>query len=212
MESVYKKMVLIPEEEYAQLKTTPLDNHTSKIERQMREMKERERLPDDQWLMVQSNLLSRARDMNTQPHLNDNKIVSTLHPKWVDQSIHRLPQGNRQRAKQMLEFLKTRNINWTMEGELMNLNGVAIPNSNIIDLINYVTISVANSRLHEPSGLNEFIDLLIHINLPQSMLGISGQKAYQEQNQQLNVDINIPIHSAKRRRKKHQSDEWTTFS
>ncbi len=176
MESPYQKMYVLPAEEYHRLTMPKQDPKTMQMERELIDLKEQQNLPPDQWLKVQSHINSRGRDMQS---YTAKESVTPEPPKvkWVEQVIQRFPKHNQQRALQMLNFLITRQISWNSEGKVMNLNGDVLSNTNIVDLINYMTLSHRRKYLVEPEGLSEFIKIVQSTNMPINMLGLVGQEA-----------------------------------
>ncbi len=189
MESPYQKMYVLPAEEYHRLTMPKQDPKMMQLERELHDLKEQQNLPPDQLHKVQSYLYSRGRDMKSKPTKESSRESkesgrepkeSSGEPtrvKWIEQSIHRLPKHNQQRALQLLNFLINREIGWNSEGEIRDVNGDVLPNSNIVDLINYMTLSHRRKYLAEPEGLYEFIELLQAANMPNNMLGLIGQEA-----------------------------------
>ena len=178
MESPYQKMYVLPEEEYHRLTITKQDPKTMQMERELSDLKEQQNLPPDQWHKVQSHISSRGRDM--QSYTTKESVTPEPEPtkvKWVEQVIQRFPKNNQQRALQMLNLLITRQISWNSEGEVKNLNGDVLSNTNIVDLINYMTLSQRRRHLVEPKGLSEFVKLLQSINMPNNVLGLIGHEA-----------------------------------
>ena len=177
MESPYQKMYVLPAEEYHRLTMPRQDPKMMQIERELHDLKEQQNLPPDQWLKAQSHIESRGRDMQSDRSKASVAVPEPPKVKWVEQSIQRLPKNNQQRALQMLNFLISRQVAWNSEGEVVNLNGDALSNTNIVDLINYMTLSQRRKYLVEPEGISEFIKLLQAVNMPLNMLGVIGQEA-----------------------------------
>ena len=162
MESPYQRLVVIPEMEYMQFKLNSPSKETVIAKEQ------KQTLPDDQWLMLQSNIETRERDKITTPLAQPPPLPS---PIWVEQSIARLPKQNQKRALQLLEFLKSRNIGWNIDGEIITSDGETLNGSNIVDLIQYATMLRRRKSMDYPHAMQEFNTLLTKLNAPKSILG-----------------------------------------
>ena len=77
------------------------------------------------------------------------------------------------------------------------MNGDYIEGSNIVDLIHFMTAIKVRKNAGNPSGLDDFVDLLRRLNVPTSMLGTEGllsmnkQRYLTKENMSVDNDLNL---------------------
>jgi hypothetical protein len=164
MDSQYKRMVVLPETEYVQLKQFSLKANRSELPIWPEEERSNER---EQKLYALS--LAKRRDAVDSTDPIDDK------PKETDFShaITLFPVSFRARAKRLLSILeknKPSEIQWDDTGEAtLSRHGSPIVGSNIVDLIHHATALKQRQDIM-PKGWAQFKEVLKRINVPLAFL------------------------------------------
>lgn len=117
-----------------------------------------------------------SKNMEPQVELSENKnpLKKEEKPKLLTEStIINYVNGKMQkrRTEKLLDFFKMdENLSWSANGNV-NIDGRIIPGSNIIDIINdLVNNSTSAIRKKQPIGMEETVDYLKRINVPESFI------------------------------------------
>lgn len=220
----FRKMVMLPIDEFNKYKNilylsqvTPNPNPLQKELEQVRETYGTS-LPDDQRVKLESEIIQKYSSKNS-------NVPSPLIPTdpqqlaWIGQSLQNFPKANKNRAVRLHTYLDTRSLNrWNEKGELLTSDASPIPNSNILDLINFVTTTQKIDQT--PIGFTDFIKLLIETNVPTHMLSKNGLKhinnevnKQQTEEEEDNVGFYTPHLTGTRKRKSMTTkkvDVWTS--
>ena len=233
----FRKMVMLPIDEFNKYKnilyTSQVTPNPNPMQQELEHMKEAygTSLPDDIKAKLESEII--------QKYSSKNPLNETLPPKhdpqklaWVAQSIQNFPKGNKSRAQRLHNFLESKVPDrWNENGELLTTDGNPIRNSNILDLINFVTTTQKYD--HTPVGFSDFIMLLYDANVPTHMISKNGMQHINDDNvnKQMSVDeepqqpsisdreddgfYTPELKSTKRKRKKKKItpfrfDDWTS--
>jgi hypothetical protein len=190
------KLVSIPEYErfkvYEAQRHTPIDgNKKTFFNRQdaASELLKDDNIPDDIKTKMFSNLLNslnaKLSNINEPKYVpqNDSLSVKAIDEKKNTEESHEfklsqsdkmlltaLPISIRWRGKYLLNVLKEypHLISWDEKGNCVFFGELTNDGTNIIDLIRFVTSSVKSSK--NPIGINRFLFLLKHINIPTTIL------------------------------------------
>ena len=232
----FRKMVMLPIDEFNKYKNILYMSQVTPNPNPMQQELENVRniygtsLPDDMKTKLESEIIQKYSSKNT---INEPSLPKPDPQKlaWISQSIQNFPRGNKNRAQRLHNFLETKVQNrWNENGELLTTNGDPIRNSNILDLINFVTTSQKYD--HTPVGFSDFIILLNEANVPTHMISKNGMNHIEDNiDKQMSVDEEEPqqsisdhddggfytpeLKSVKKRKKKKKNtpfrfDDWTS--
>jgi len=158
-----RKMVLIPEEEYMELKGNPPSSKTSQLKRKVREVLRgtRDHSAATQMSQLVGSYLRHKQSEQSKPvsapkkpSINFQQFFEPIYEKKVTS---------------LLSQLKENRIGWTQNKELQLPTGQIIPHSNIVDLIKEALVGTRKkTRTHIPTGWREFIQAIAHSNIPKS--------------------------------------------
>ena len=154
-----RKMVLIPEDEYLELKEKPPASKTSEFKRKVREVLRNKR--DHSAATQMSQLVGSyiRHKQSEQP-----KLV----PKPMD-FLQFFEPIYHKKVTLLLSQLKDNRIGWTQNKELQLPTGQIIDHSNIVDLIKEALVaSRKKKRAQIPIGWNEFIRAIATSTIPKS--------------------------------------------
>lgn len=170
----YRNMLLVSVEEYQNLRKQLLYNQAPALTQDLYKVKEiASTLPIDQQNALEGEVL--------REHINQNKVDATpslpIHQP-IDDSIvvghlNNFNRINKTRANQIYQHLKAYNMQWNSMGQLLDDDNTPIANSNIVELIDYITNNARSSRL--PAGFQQFISLLESSQLPRHYLSTKGE-------------------------------------
>lgn len=112
----------------------------------------------------------------------------TNNNQWIEEAVEKLPKNNRHRAIQLKNFLKSKdeNLQWNERGEIKGKEFGLIPNSNIIDLINYTTSSNLKNK---PRGFDKFINVLQEANVPNYLFGKQAVEAVNNNSESSSITV-----------------------
>lgn len=164
-------MLLVSADEYQNLRKQLLYSQAPEMIQDLYNVKEKtSSLPADQQVALEGEVLRqhiKEAPSTIQPSLptpfNDDVIVS---------NFKSFIKTNKLRANQVYQHLKAYKTQWNEMGQMMNENNVPIPNSNIVELVDYVTNTKKTKRV--PAGFGEFITLLNESQLPRNYLSTQG--------------------------------------
>lgn len=149
----FKRMVVLPEEQYLLLRTNRNDSNSMVEEIHNLQTTA---LPADQRVKLEGAIISKYAS----PSQNESS-------NWIMNVIEQFPKQYRNRAKQLYMHL-TQALPmkpWNEKAELLNDRQEAIPFSNIIDLLSYTTSSYTTLK-KPPIGFETFLELLRVANIP----------------------------------------------
>jgi hypothetical protein len=185
-----KRMVLVPEDVFARfeqkqkLESSPIVTNMIKTDSEMSNILQRTDMDDTEKQKLYYTNLERYLNLRQQ---KDNQIPTVQlamknNEKDEDKKpapqetmtlsdsviVDNIPKSMRQRAKSILNCLKTRPdmISWDETGQV-KLNGVQIPYSNISDLIGD---AVRSRKNFNPNCSKEFFRVLAKINMPKDLV------------------------------------------
>lgn len=173
----YRKMVLIPMEDYQNLRKELLYQQAPELTKDLYKVHDSHaNLPTDQRLQLEGEVISQHIQQNMNPTIQSipQTIVS---PQVLDDSIimsHLKSFGkiNKARANQIYQHLKAYKIQWNEMGQLLDSSSAPIPDSNIVECIDYITNTNRKARI--PAGFDEFISLVQESQLPRHLLSTLG--------------------------------------
>jgi len=159
MDNPFRRMIVLPEDEYNQLKYKRQDDKEpywpwdTSVEREQK---------------LYALSLRKHRESDDGGVSSSGKRDTTS----IQSDIDLFPTSSRNRAQRLLATLKTHapaNIDWTEKGEVsFGPYGSTLSGSNLKDLIYHATS--AKQRSSSPFGWSEFVQFLKSINAPVTML------------------------------------------
>lgn len=191
----YSRMVLLNEQVYNSMK------HSTEVPTQL--PSEDIQLPADRYMKLYGNMLDKQKPTSS---IEVEAPPVPVKTEWLNESLQYLPQSNKNKATQLLHFLnhKQPEVSWNELGEIKSFNFDTIPQSNILDLVNYVT--TPRKTFTPPIGAPEFLHLLQSLNVPHSLLSQQG-----------NLELRKAIHNtplkkhSSRREKDSTPSKWTSL-
>jgi hypothetical protein len=151
-----QKMVLLPYDRYQRLLSTKPQS----------EIAERP---------AEEESTERSADLRSaEPRQKDDQQLRSAEPNYKEKReelVTQFPKSLQNRARALLRYLD-KHPTWNDRGEV-TINGRVIAHSNIIDL---VRAQLGHYEDFRPIGIDEFETLLIDVNVPLSLLGISRKK------------------------------------
>lgn len=187
MSSSYRNMVLIPVQEYQNLRKQILYQQDPELTKDLYQVKDTtSHLPTDEKMILEGEVLRqhfKSNDITPIPNetpnvdLDDNIIVNNL------QSFGK---PNKLRSNQIYQHLKRHKIHWNELGQLLSSDNTPIPNSNIIELIDYITNTKKTKSI--PAGFDEFIKIMEESQLPRNYLSTVGVTKISDYKQLQNLD------------------------
>lgn len=176
MDSLYKRMVLVAESEYFQLKQCSLnasDDKSSLVVWPADVSSEREQ-------KLYALELAKRREKSESDTTKDTDSGTKLSDKTTDFSGQMLlfPASYRARAQRLYNTLdkhRPSHLSWKESGEVsFGPHDSPTEGSNIVDLIQHAT-TVTRRRNYTPKGWTHFIEVLKRINIPMSYLNKATQ-------------------------------------
>ena len=153
-----RKMVLIPEDEYRELKEKPPLSKTSEFNRKVREL-----LREPRTHSAATQMSQLVGSVIRHKQSKEPKVVKAPIDflQFFEPIYHK-------KVTSLLSQLKENRIEWTENKELQ-LDGQVIPHSNIVDLIKEALVGTRRkTRTHTPTGWREFIQAIARSNIPKS--------------------------------------------
>lgn len=186
----FREMVLLSLEEYQKLRQRALIP-TEGLQRDLQELKQEYGtfLPADQRAKLESEIISKHSigdklEPSSSPAL-PTKVDDTL----IIEHFNSFPKSNKTRALQMFHHLKSYKSQWNTMGQFLDSDNNPIANSNIVELINYVT-SPSRAKNNPPAGFIEFINLLVDANTPRNFLSAIGLQRIENNKHVVDDSIN----------------------
>ena len=207
MENLYKRMVLLPEQEYIDMKQcNPSAEKTAAAIWPSESSSEREQK------LYAINLTKQRESDNGRmiPSASSTTATSTTVSVTPDftREITLLPTNFRARAQRLythLEKYRPSHLNWDTSGEvLFDRHSVPLYGSNLIDLIQQAT-SLPKRRNFTPIGWSEFVTVLRRTNTPTVILNKETREEVtgQVENTQTGKGLKIkPVMGSRKRTKK----------
>lgn len=185
-----KRMAFMPEE---LISSHHMQNSETRIEDEIDNLLERNKLPDDMKARLLSQLITRYHkiiatppepvrvsvvedeDKNDSKHNvgkyhkdSERKHSDMSNDPIIDDIQLSIPQQNRKYIYFILEKLKTRSYSWNENGEFTE-DGVPFKNSQIVDLFSYL---MRNSKHQtKPKYFDKFFTALQEVNIPINWIG-----------------------------------------
>ena len=182
----YREMVLLPLEVYKRMRQSILvNNDTTPMQKELFDLKQQyKNIAPDQRMLLESDIITKhtghIRAPSVEPEQQNESYDNTL----VKSSIEGFSKSHKNRALQLYNYLETTYTNspkWNEKGELLNDHNIPLPNTNIVDLINFVTTSKAR-KVH-PNGMSEFIVMMDKANVPSYLFSNKGQESLESYKQ-----------------------------
>ena len=192
----YRKMLLLPVDEYNKyrslLYTSQVTATKNPIQKDLNELRDEygTNLPDDEKIKLEGEIIQKFKTKNT----IDDGVKVSITPKHerIKELINDFSKTNKTRATQLYNHLSSKyKSRWNDDGELVDENGNTINDSNILDLINYVT-STQKSR-NVPKGISPFFSLLRSANTPSYMFSKQGESNIEHIKMQESMDTDDDI-------------------
>ena len=187
----FREMVLLPLEVYKRMRQSILvNNDTTPMQKELFDLKQQyKNIAPDQRMLLESDIITKhtghVRTADVEPEQQQQSQQNeTYDNTLVKSSIEGFSKTHKNRALQLYNYLETTYINspkWNEKGELLNDYNIALPNTNIVDLINFVTTSKA--RKSYPNGMSEFIVMMDKANVPSYLFSNKGQESLQSYKQ-----------------------------
>ena len=184
MDNLYKRMVLLPEQEYVDMKHCNLSTDTNAAASAANATIWPSENSSEREVKLYALQLAKQRESDqggATPSASATTSSSTTVSVAPDFSreILLLPTGYRARAQRMyilLEKYRPSLLNWDTSGEVIfDRHSVPLHGSNLIDLIQHAT-SVPKRRNYTPTGWNEFVAIIKRINVPMAILNKETQE------------------------------------
>ena len=177
------KMVMIPQNVYSGLITkeqqtySPLIGQLANLDQEMQTIMSNPNLSTDEKYQLYQQTFSRYQHLKNQQFPRENhpiKITSKPQPVNIEENtlLAGLPKNVRTKGKLLIQHLKRHNqsIEWLPNGQLKNIKGTPIPDSNLVDLVHYVTRNRPTAR--PPPGVADFLELLHDTNVPKEAISV----------------------------------------
>lgn len=187
--SSYRNMVLIPVQEYQNLRKQILYQQGPELTKDLYQVKDStSHLPTDERIILEGEVLRQHIKPNDIPppipiatptvEQDDSIIVNNL---------DRFGKVNKLRSNQIYQHLKRHKIQWNELGQLKSsVDDTPIANSNIIELIDYITNVKRTKTI--PAGFDEFIKIMEESQLPRNYLSTVGVTKVADYKQLQNLD------------------------
>ena len=168
----YRNMLLVSVDEYQNLRKQLLYSQAPEMTQDLYNIKDKtSTLPPDQQIALEGEVLrqhikqipSTVQQPSIPVPFNDDVVVS---------NFKSFIKTNKVRAGQVYQHLKAYKTQWNEMGQMLDANNVPIPNSNIVELVDYVTNTKKSKRI--PAGFEEFRTLLTESQLPRNYLSTPG--------------------------------------
>lgn len=167
MSAPYSSMVLLEENEYNELVIKRRQQDPDSMHKKAFERLESLNLPSDRYMKTYSTL---RQSLKRPAEDFDETVTYNNAPIQELDIFNYLPRNHSNRGKQLTHYLMLQRsiLDWDDKGQIKSNLFDTIPGSNIIDLISFMTAT--QKPTHHPIGLDEFIQILKVMNVPQSML------------------------------------------
>ncbi len=166
-------MLLVSVEDYQNLRKQLFYSQTPELTQDLYKVKDAtEHLPPDQQLALQSEVLRQHVQQNTPQPSSPPPPTPAVNDDVVTNNLNSFSRMNKIRANQIYQHLKAHKTQWNEMGQLLNEHNEPIPNSNIVELIDYVTNTKRTARL--PAGFGDFLELVHDSQLPRHYLSTLG--------------------------------------
>lgn len=171
----YRNMILVSAEEYQNLRKQILYQAAPELTQDLYKVRDSATtLPIDQKIQLEGEVLRQHISQNKNEQVKQEVIVSNEHAddQVVLSNLKHFSKINNTRANQIYNHLKAYKMQWNEMGQMLDIDSKPIPNSNIVELIDYITNNKAKARL--PAGFYEFINLVELSQLPRHYLSTKG--------------------------------------
>lgn len=147
--------------------TNPLHHTISTLDRDMRNILDRQDLDDEEKVRQYNQILLRYLEYHN--HLKLPTSTPSSSPKSVrDEILQTVPKTMRQKAEAILERISNQsNMGWNDRGEFVH-NGEVVQGSNIVDLVNDM---LRHRKTFQPRGWQDFARALRQSNVPLDLVG-----------------------------------------
>ncbi len=181
-----KKMVVVPQDVMENLrfnqqqKVGPVGKQMMAVDKDLREIFDREDLAMDEKLTLYYEVLNKYKKLNEaynkqpvkeevekEPVRKLEKPVIPVKDEWLDKIDKQFTVRNHEKAEQLYNWIKEKSdIDWNEIGEISG-----IPKSNILTLLDEVTRPTPRHKDIEPTGLPQFVTRLRESNPPEYLIG-----------------------------------------
>lgn len=171
----YRNMILVSAEEYQNLRKQLLYQTAPELTQNLYKIRDSTAsLPIDQKMQLEGEVLRQHIDQNRNEQVKQETFVSNevLDDHVILNNLKHFSKINNTRANQIYNHLKAYKMQWNVMGQMLDVDNKPIPNSNIVELIDYITNNKVKARL--PAGFNEFINLVELSQLPRHYLSTKG--------------------------------------
>ena len=155
--SLYKRMVLLPENEYALLKQSGPPTEGA--------------WPSDTSVEREQKLYALSLRQNREPYSSNHEPVAANNGPSFEDEINHFPKAFQSRAKRLLMILERHHpfISWTKDGEVsFSPHGSPFSGSSLTDLLYHAT--AVKRRNFQPTAWPEFLETLKQLNVPSTAL------------------------------------------
>jgi len=197
------KMILIPEDVWEKVNTKPnvLVNTLNDLDTQISILLDSEKFSDFEKVQLINQIQNRYNKVqlsNTKKNIDIKSEVNNDSVKYNKQNIKNkliivFTKSSKKRGEQLLHlFENSEKINWNEKNEII-IKGNIIEKSNIIDLI---LLTVSNKSKIDLIGINEYINILIDINVPKyfilnnkikNLIDLTLKQTHENLNRNLNL-------------------------
>ncbi len=196
-------MILIPEDVWEKVNTKPnvLVNTLNDLDTQISILLDSEKFSDFEKVQLINQIQNRYNKVqlsNTKKNIDIKSEVNNDSVKYNKQNIKNkliivFTKSSKKRGEQLLHlFENSEKINWNEKNEII-IKGNIIEKSNIIDLIQ---LTVSNKSKIDLIGINEYINILIDINVPKyfilnnkikNLIDLTLKQTHENLNRNLNL-------------------------
>lgn len=170
----FREMVLISTDDYQKLRQRATYN-TEGLQKDLNDLKQEYGtfLPADQQAKLESEIISKHANKNQIETSTSSPPDTNVDDSLILQHLDSFTKNNKKRALQLYHHLKAFKMQWNSMGQFLNEENEPILNSNIIELINYVTVP-SRAKINLPAGFGEFVKLIGEAQTPRNFLSKTG--------------------------------------
>ena len=173
---------------------SPLTKKLSQLDEEMKSILDNSELGEATKAQLYSTVLSKYLDIKRQietpkpiPIIDDSTSPPATLPNLNGINVDYIPKQYRNKANNLISHLKNHSdVRWNSRGEMLS-DGVAIPGSNMVDLVDEV---IRQKTGPTPIGMNEFVKALEDSNVPKALL--ANKRRVQEVQSPFESPLNTP--------------------
>lgn len=222
MMNPFNEMILLPKDEYNRLTSQALHGSTPSMQKELEQLQNNHaNLPDDQRNKLEQEIISKYTNhckssINQEEAESKASTASTVildNDELLERHLKNFRNTNRLRAMSLYDHLKTYKSQWNNNGQFLTEDSnEAIPRSNIIDLIDYVTNTIKSSSKNAPAGFKEFVELLFRANTPEKYFSNIGLQRVNKMEKLIEAELKVAEDTDDDDVQQHENKRYATGS